>query len=326
MSANRPFFSVVIPLYNKRPHIKRSVGSVLAQTFRDFELIVVDDGSTDGSLDEIENIDDSRLKICHKENGGAASARNLGTREASAEYVAFLDADDEWHESFLEIIHLMSKVFPDAVMFSTGCQIVGSGPVRHKTIRHKKPYFIIEDYFSEFAKMCGPINNSSSSVVRKDYLINIGLFPVGYRNFEDWSVWFKLALLGPVAFSRQILSTIHLDSINREHHYDSDIGKLRTYCLLVEDIEIFLATNKIEKQNIDLVFNSKAVSFLRNSIKKQDDTFIYEFKKSTLYKYLKLTQKIAYLTWFRKIIFVLYRFTLFVRFFYSSRREVAKSA
>jgi glycosyltransferase involved in cell wall biosynthesis len=94
--------SVVIPLYNKAEHIQRSVDSVLAQTYRDFELLVVDDGSVDGSGDIVREYADSRIRVIVQANAGPGAARNRGLREARGEYIAFLDADDEWLPTYLE--------------------------------------------------------------------------------------------------------------------------------------------------------------------------------------------------------------------------------
>src|SRR5687767_11003972 len=96
--ADNPWFSVVVPLYNKRSFIRRAVVSVLSQSFTDFELIVVDDGSTDGSFEEIRDIADPRLRLIHQRNQGEGLARNTGMAAARGVWIAFLDADDMWFD------------------------------------------------------------------------------------------------------------------------------------------------------------------------------------------------------------------------------------
>ena len=94
--------SVIIPLYNKEPYVRRALSSIRAQTFEDFEVIVVDDGSTDEGARAVESFDDARVRLVHQQNAGPGAARNRGIAEARGELLAFLDADDEWTPTYLE--------------------------------------------------------------------------------------------------------------------------------------------------------------------------------------------------------------------------------
>ena len=96
-----PFFSIVIPLYNKEPFIEKTIQSVLDQTFKDFEIIIINDGSTDKSLGEVECLNDERISIFTIINQGVSHARNHGIHKAKGHYIAFLDADDYWESEFL---------------------------------------------------------------------------------------------------------------------------------------------------------------------------------------------------------------------------------
>ena len=106
--------SVIIPLYNKETTIEQSIRSLLTQSFSDFELIVVDDGSTDGSAEKIRGITDERMILICQENGGPSKARNTGVKHARGEWIVFLDADDELLPDALQIMTAAIKRYPDA--------------------------------------------------------------------------------------------------------------------------------------------------------------------------------------------------------------------
>ncbi len=115
-----PFFSVVIPLYNKENYIAETLKSVLAQTFSDFEVIIVNDASTDMSLSVAQSIQDNRIRIIdHPQNKGLSASRNTGIRNAKSNYIAFIDADDLWKPEFLETIRLLTNKYPEAGLFAT---------------------------------------------------------------------------------------------------------------------------------------------------------------------------------------------------------------
>ena len=107
-------FSIIIPLYNKAEYIVETIKSVLNQSFTDFEVIIVDDASTDGSLHLAEKIKDSRIRIFTKANEGVSAARNFGISKATRPILAFLDADDKWEPDYLKIVLQMIKTYPDA--------------------------------------------------------------------------------------------------------------------------------------------------------------------------------------------------------------------
>lgn len=111
--------SVVIPLYNKRGLVSQTIATVLAQTYNGYEIVVVDDGSTDGSIDEVKAIADPRIRIVSRQNGGVAAARNTGIKHARGEFVAFLDADDRWSPQYLETQTALAQKYPSCDVFGT---------------------------------------------------------------------------------------------------------------------------------------------------------------------------------------------------------------
>lgn len=186
-------FSIIIPLYNKQNFITRAVNSVLSQSYINFELIIVNDGSTDNSFDLVSSIIDHRIKIINKVNGGVSSARNLGIDNASNEWICFLDADDYWLPNHLEEILYLLKKYPEAKIYSTltqeksrkGLSIAPNGfPDNFEGY--------IENYF-HFAKSA-TVFNSSSVCINKHALITIDKFDTNLSHGEDLDVWFKLLI------------------------------------------------------------------------------------------------------------------------------------
>ena len=113
-------FSIIIPLYNKANYITKTIQCVLKQTVQSFEIIIVNDSSTDNSLNIVSNIQDERITIYTKPNGGVSSARNYGIKKAKFDYIVFLDADDLWEEDFLSSINQLIQRYPQAGMYCTG--------------------------------------------------------------------------------------------------------------------------------------------------------------------------------------------------------------
>jgi glycosyltransferase involved in cell wall biosynthesis len=174
MPSNKPpFFSAVMPLYNKAPHVKRSVGSVLAQTFSDFELIVVDDSSTDESVEEVKTFSDTRLRLIR--GGGAPEgpgpARNRGIREAAGKWIAFLDADDRWETEHLLKMKELSGLFPDVSFLSCGWVNCNGSSMEeeayYKENKDRGPHIInLEEYLRQNIRKRRPVCTSVACVSR----------------------------------------------------------------------------------------------------------------------------------------------------------------
>lgn len=199
-------FSVVIPLYNKGHTIIETLQSVLAQSFRDFEVIVVNDGSTDEGPEKIEqSFDDRRIRLIHQENSGEGSARNAGLEAALYDWIAFLDADDVWLPGYLSEIDGAIQEFPDAGMFCAGGvsrNPDGSGELRqskrYSAKRQKVVFFECPSFFG----------NSSSIVVSKKLLPITGNFPVSMPHYADITFFCKFALKTQVVFCPTLLMIV----------------------------------------------------------------------------------------------------------------------
>lgn len=206
--------SVVIPLYNKVDTIRRALNSVKNQTFRDFEIIVVDDGSTDGGGSVVESFEQQNLRIVRQKNAGVSAARNHGIEEAKGEYVAFLDADDEWKHDYLQTQMLLAEKYPTCDVFVTNYEHISEGGVISPTIIRKLSFpgedGILSNYF-EVASCSHPPICSSSIIVRKKAMDVIGGFPVGVISGEDLLTWARLAASFKIAYCKKSLALYHVE-------------------------------------------------------------------------------------------------------------------
>jgi glycosyltransferase involved in cell wall biosynthesis len=174
-----PVISVIIPAYNRSSTIARSVQSVLVQTFQDFEIIVVDDGSTDTTREVVQKIDDKRIHlICHNGNQGAAAARNTGMQAATGEYIAWLDSDDEWLPQKLDVqLQALNLSAPSARACYTAYELLDGGKSRLYIPQHA-------DYKKLFLR-CDQAPGSSL-MFERSILREIGYLDTSLRRYEDW--------------------------------------------------------------------------------------------------------------------------------------------
>jgi glycosyltransferase involved in cell wall biosynthesis len=212
-----PSISVVIPLYNKKLYIQRTIGSVLSQTFQSFECVIID-SSDDGSTYIVEKFTDKRIKhIIHKKVG-AAGARNIGTSLAQSNLVAFLDADDEWTQDHLQVLVSLEKAFPQAGLYSTSYIKILPGRIPMTMVFASIPKPPWEGYIPEFFKTCAqgdiPVN-SSSCAVKKEIFMEMGGFAEDLTYGEDQHFWGRIALKYPVAFSWKGLAIYHTEADGR---------------------------------------------------------------------------------------------------------------
>ncbi len=202
-----PKVSVVIPLFNKSDTVRRTIASVCAQVFEAWELIIVDDGSTDGGAELVNEFEDERIRVFRQENAGVSIARNRGIEEANAEWIAFLDADDEWLPKFLEILMPIAEAEKDVVMLSANQHVGLGGPM---LLSASLPSGL-QSYFRMNNGFIGPVH-SSNCLISKQTLTKVGGFVVGQKLFEDWTCWMKAACDGDFYFLNQPLSIYHADS------------------------------------------------------------------------------------------------------------------
>lgn len=227
--------SIVIPLYNKEKQIEGTLKSVLSQTFSDFEIVIVDDGSTDHSADVVEGINDPRIRLIRQINSGVSAARNRGIEEAKYELIALLDGDDEWKPNYLETQVELVRKYPQCDVFCCNYEFRDSKyHVTSTTIRKLKfsgSDGLLENYF-EVASCSHPPISSISIVVRKSAIQAVGGFPVGIKSGEDLLTWAKLAVRFQIAYSTKPVAVVvfdervfNNDQTNRMPEQEDFVGK-----------------------------------------------------------------------------------------------------
>lgn len=192
--------SVVIPLYNKKDTVIRAIDSVLNQTFSPFEVIIINDGSTDDSINIVKQKYFSSIFVIDQINMGVSAARNKGIEESSGDWVAFLDADDYWEEDFLSTIVALHGKFKDANVLATSYRYVDSGLIYNPVQRFLPKEGYINNYFKAAYSGSPPLW-TGAICIKKTSLIKIGSFPVGVKIGEDLLTWARLAINERIAFS-----------------------------------------------------------------------------------------------------------------------------
>ena len=191
-AARSPLVTVVTPAYNVAKYIGEAVDSVLRQTFRDFEYLVIDDGSEDNSVDIIKahSGDDPRFRLVAGEHRGLSAARNAGIQEARGEYIAFLDGDDRWHPKFLERqLQLIQSLPPDiGGVFSRSRLLLENGTLVFLQWQRAGRYD-----FDDFLVGGNPARNGSSMLLRTSCFADVGGFDEKLKCLEDLDMWLRIA-------------------------------------------------------------------------------------------------------------------------------------
>lgn len=261
-------FSVVIPLYNKAPHVERAVRSALEQTLAPYEVIVVDDGSTDGGLELVRAMNDARMTLLTRSppGPGGYAARNLGIERATGEWIAFLDADDLWYPEHLanlqEAIRSCSE--PVGCAFSR-FMVRGEGkdhvfPVAEAILKPGKANglaTVVRAWLQ--ARQC-PIWTGAVAF-RRDLLIQAGLFPAGRaRRGGDKDLWLRCLALSPAAYAPAVSSEFHQDTVNRVTKTTSH-ADLPVICTTIEGL-IAQASSE-ERSLLKALSNREVTQYVR---------------------------------------------------------------
>lgn len=211
-----PFFSVVVPLYNKREFVENTVATVMGQTRSRWELIIVDDGSSDGSGELVKRFEDPRIRVIEQGNAGVSAARNRGIREARGTFVCFLDADDEWSIHHLEELEALAAEFPQARMLFSAVAVRRHGKLSHDAwcaARGEGERGLLPSYPQAMVASPNLINSSNVAIAR-EVLTGSGALRFDERDAvgEDLDLWLKVSLSHPVAYSTSVGSIYNRDT------------------------------------------------------------------------------------------------------------------
>jgi len=210
-----PKISIIIPLYNKAPYLLKALDTVCAQTYQDWECIIMDDGSTDGSGELVERLaaerKDGRIRIFHQQNAGVAVTRNNAVAHAMGDLLCFLDADDWWKPNYLEKMAAFAIQYPDAGIWACNYTYYKPGKTRVGVSNlsfETAPYI---NYPKSYAQGTGMPVWTGAVMMRRSVFLEMGGFPLGIRLGEDFLLWARTAMQHKVAFLDEPLAYYNND-------------------------------------------------------------------------------------------------------------------
>lgn len=207
--------SVVVPLYNKRPHIGETLESILAQSTQPAEIIVVDDGSTDGSADIVARYEKRGVRLIRQKNAGESAARNRGVEASSSAWIAFLDADDLWLPQHIEYLSRAIQAYPEVGLVSSQHEILQNGRrLRPRCAYPNGSICQVDDFYRRFAVGLSLVN-SSTACAKRDALLALGGFPEDVHIGPDVITWVRLFEQFGMAHVGEVSAVYRRDAVNR---------------------------------------------------------------------------------------------------------------
>lgn len=258
------FFSVIIPLYNKEQDIENTIKSVLDQTYKQFEIVVVNDGSTDAGEDVVRQFIDDRIKLFSIKNSGVSVARNYGVQVSTGDYVAFLDADDYWYPCHLQNLNSLINNFPKGKWFANAFEIEHNKRLilaMETPVMKLKMGWVgeVDNFFKNSLKDC--MVCSSSVCVKKDFYHELGGFNVAYENGEDVDLWIRAGIKEKLYFSNIVTARYIFSASNR-------ISTKNILERTIVDFDIYEKEARVDiwlKRYLDLNRYSVAIQFKMNN-------------------------------------------------------------
>jgi len=291
------FFSVVVSIYNKQDYILNTLTSVFKQTFQDFEIIAVNDGSTDNSLSLLESISDNRLRLINQKNQGASAARNIGMDYAKGEFIALLDGDDIWKSTFLEEIKAAIDDHKDYDIFTSAIAYKFHDNIKQVTYNFtSEKDVLVLDYFKNSKKHT--ILTGSSTVFRKSILKKTGYFCPEIKSGQDTDLWIRFGIKYKVVFINKVLvyylyNSNSLSNTTTDLSLKSKFNQYRQEEKENPDLRYFLDRNRFSLALLSKLNNNlEALKFFKNEITNENFTLKKRFLLRLPNAVLKLLLKV----------------------------------
>ena len=292
-----PFFSIIIPVFNKERHVLQTLESVQNQSFQNFEIIIVNDGSTDNSEKEILKFQHQKLKYFKNENKGASHSRNFAASKAKAPYIAFLDADDIWLPHHLEDLKNLIDDFPNCGMYCkayTAFQKDVEIKSRYHNISNKPWRGILKDYFE--SSMQNSIATTPAVAMPRQIFESKGGFNEVYQSGQDIDLWIRVAIKHLVAFDNNVSVCINLNADNKLSEIKLSHKTFPTF----EEFEKEEKTNQSLKMYLDL---NRFVLAIKYKIEENSEKYSF-FKNRLNQNNLSFGKRLAlkFPSWFLKLV------------------------
>ncbi|HLA54979.1 MAG TPA: glycosyltransferase family A protein [Flavobacterium sp.] len=296
------FFTVIVPLYNKENYVAQTLESILAQTFTDFEVVVVDDCSKDSSLAIAKKFESDKIRIVsHDTNKGLSASRNTGIRNAKSDFVTFLDADDVWKPFFLEKMHAMIGLFPDAGIFGAGYEEYYPGNLALEVRKNLKGFAagemkIVPDFFTASSNQ--PIYCYSTVVFKKEVFETAGYFDEGISLGEDIDFNIRVHLKYDLAYYNRacahyvIFSENQITNSGIGKNTITDFNKYEPFTTEKPSLKLYMDVNRyMLAMHYKMAGNNSKCDELVSAIDKQNLTPSQKFLLKSPVMIVKLVKK-----------------------------------
>lgn len=267
----KPFFSVIIPTYNRADFLKIAIESVLNQSFKNFQLVIVDDGSTDRTKALINSYQDNRLLYTYSQNRGVSSARNLGISLSTGKYLSFLDSDDRFRNDKLQITYNTIKEHPEIKIFHSEEIWYQNGRLLGQKIYHKKPKGFV---FETAVKLCSI--GLSTAVINRSVFVEFGNFDETLAACEDYDFWLRVTPTCPVHLIEEALTIKQGGSFDQLSKKYPAMDRFRIYSL-----EKVLSSKRLTDKDQKIAYNElkrKCEIYIKGAAKRKNTEDIKKYQ------------------------------------------------